>query len=221
MKDLIIFGTGKIAQVAYYFLRNKNNIAAFTVDRNIMADKTLFNIPIIPFDAIQDLYPPEQYKMFVSVGYQRMNKLREEKYNEAKQKGYDFVNYIHPSVEWHENIEMGENNMIMDQVSIQPFVKIGNNNFFWSNSVVAHMSCVEDNCWITSGATIAGGSTIKSNAFIGVNAAIGNHITIERENFIGANTLISKNTKEKEVYISRDGEKYNLDSERFLQFSGV
>ena len=46
-------------------------------------------------------------------------------------------------------------------------------------------------------------------------------VTIEKENFIGANTLISKNTKEKEVFVSRDGEKFKLDSERFLQFVGL
>jgi len=221
MTDLIFFGTGKIARVAYFFLKKENKIAAFTVDKNMMDEKKLFDIPVISFDEIQDIYPPKDYKMFVSVGYQRMNKFRAEKYNEAKGKGYDFINYIHPSVEWHDNIEIGDNNIIMDQVSIQPYVKIGNNNFFWSNSVVAHMSIVEDNCWIASGVTIAGGSTIKSYAFLGVNAAIGNQITIGHENFIGANTLISKDTKEKEVYITRDGGKYNLDSERFLQFAGV
>jgi len=221
MTDLIIFGTGKIAQVLYSFLKKENNIVAFTMDRNKMDEKTFFDIPIIPFDEIQDFYPPEQYKMLVSVGYLRMNKFREEKCIEAKQKGYDLINYIHSSVEWHDNIEIGENNIIMDHVSIQPFVKIGNNNFCWSNSVVAHHSIVENNCWITSGVTISGGTTIKSNAFLGVNASIGNKITIERENFIGANTLISKNTKEKEVFVSRDGEKFKLDSERFLLFTEV
>ena len=221
MTDLILFGTGKIAQVLYYFLKKENNIVAFTVDRNVMDEKTLFDIPIIPFDEIQDSYPPHQYKMLVLVGYQRMNKLREEKYIEAKQKGYYFINYKHPSVEWHDNIEIGENNIIMDHVSVHPFVKIGNNNLFWSNSVVAHHSSIEDNCWIASGVTISGVTTIKSNAFLGVNATIGHEIIIERENFIGANTLISKNTKEKEVFVSRDGEKYRLDSERFLQFTGV
>ena len=109
----------------------------------------------------------------------------------------------------------------MDHVSVHPYVKIGNNNFFWSNSVVAHHSSIENNCWVASGVTISGVTTIKSNAFLGVNATIGHQIIIERENFIGANTLISKNTKEKEVFVSRDGEKYRLDSERFLQFTGV
>ena len=57
--------------------------------------------------------------------------------------------------------------------------------------------------------------------FLGVNATIGNNITIESGNFIGANTLITKNTSEKEVFISKDGEKFRLDTERFLKFTGI
>ena len=41
------------------------------------------------------------------------------------------------------------------------------------------------------------------------------------ETFIGANTLITKNTSEKEVFISKDGEKFRLDTERFLKFTGI
>ena len=85
--------------------------------------------------------------------------------------------------------------------------------------MIAHHCRVEDNCWITSGVTISGITIIRSNVFLGVNASIGHEITIEKGSFIGANTLVSKNTKEKEVFISRDGEKFRLDSERFLQFS--
>lgn len=221
MPNLIIFGAGQIAEVIYYFLKREYNIVAFTVDRNTIRDVTLFNIPIIPFDEIQNHFSPEHYNMIIVTGYQKMNKLREEKYKEAKAKGYKFINYIHPSVEWHDSNEIGENNIILDHVTIQPLAKIGNNNIIWSNAVVAHGSTIENNCWITSGVTIAGSTVIKSNAFLGVNAVIGNKITLERENFIGANTLISKNTKEKEVFISRDGEKFILDSERFQRFVGL
>lgn len=218
MPNLVIFGAGKIAKVMYCYLKKQNNIVAFTVDRSVMDEATLFNIPVIPFDEIEQHFPPEKNEMIIALGYQKMNKIREERYKEAKNKGYKFINYIHPSVEWHDSIEIGENNIILDHVSIQPFVKIGNSNYIWSNAVVAHECTIKDNCWITSGVTIAGSTTIKSYAFLGVNATIGHRITIERENFIGAHTLISKNTKEKEVYVSRDGEKFKLDSERFQQF---
>jgi acetyltransferase-like isoleucine patch superfamily enzyme len=56
---------------------------------------------------------------------------------------------------------------------------------------------------------------------LGINSTIGHNVTIEDENFIGANTLVTKSTEEKEVFISKEGEKFRLDSRRFLQFTGV
>lgn len=221
MNDLIIFGTGKIAQVLYYFLKKEHNIVAFTIDREAMDETRLFDLPVIAFEEIEEFLLPKRHSMLIAVGYHQMNGFREARFAEAKSKGYGSINYIHPSVDLHGNIEIGENNVVLDHVSLHPFVKIGDSNFIWSNAVIAHGCTIEDNCWITSGVTIAGDTTIKSNAFLGVNATIGHSITIERENFIGANTKISKDTKAKEVYISRDGEKSRLDSERFLQFAGV
>ncbi|MGD9638329.1 MAG: transferase [Alphaproteobacteria bacterium] len=221
MEKIVIFGNGKIAQIIYHFVKNTFDVVAFTVDRAFLKEDVLENLPVIAFDEIEKHFAPNDYKMLIAVGYIGMNSVREKKYGEAKAKGYSFVNYIDSSVVWHSNVTIGENNIILDHASVQPFAKIGNSNIIWSGAVVAHGCNVEDNCWITSGVTIAGDSTIKSNCFLGINATIGHNITIERENFIGANVLISRNTKEKEVFISKDGEKFRLDSLRFLQFAGV
>ena len=178
-------------------------------------------MPLISFEEVQEKYNVNEYKMIIAVGYVQMNSVREKKYKEAKEKGYNFVNYIHPSVEIHENIKIGENNIILDHVAIQPYASIGNSNFLWSNATLAHGSSIEDTNWITSGAVISGDVTIKSKCFLGVNSAVGHNITIESENFIGANTLVTKNTCEREVYISKEGEKFRLDSKRFLEFAEV
>ena len=161
------------------------------------------------------------YKIINKVGYIQMNNIREKKYHEAKEKGYDFINYIHPSIEIHDSIKIGENNIILDYATIQPYVTIGNSNFIWSNAVIAHGSTVGDTNWIASGVVISGDANIKSKCFLGVNATIGHNVTIEDENFIGANTLVTKSTNDKEVFISKEGEKFRLDSQRFLHFTGV
>ncbi|XSZ47743.1 hypothetical protein ACP8HZ_05610 [Francisella noatunensis] len=72
-----------------------------------------------------------------------------------------------------------------------------------------------------SGVVVSGDAIIKSKCFLGVNATIGNNTVIESESFVGANTLVTKNTAPKDVFISREGEKFRLDSQRFLQFTGV
>lgn len=221
MEKVIIYGNGRIAKIIYQFVKKQFEVVAFTVDKEFIQDNEIEGIPLVAFEDVDNIFSPEDHKMLISVGYVQMNNVREKKYLEAKEKGYGFINYIHPSVEMHDNIVMGENNIILDHVTIQPYVTMGNSNFVWSNAVIAHGSVVEDTNWITSGVVVSGDATIKSKCFLGVNATIGHNTVIEDENFIGANTLVTKSTNAKEVFISKEGEKFRLDSQRFLQFTGV
>jgi sugar O-acyltransferase (sialic acid O-acetyltransferase NeuD family) len=221
LEKVIIYGNGRIAKIIYQFVKKQFDVVAFTVDKNCIEEGSIEGLPLIAFEDVQDKYCATDHKMLISIGYVQMNLIREKKHLEAKEKGYEFINYIHPSIELHDNIEMGENNIILDHVTIQPYAKIGSSNFIWSNAVVAHGVTLGDTNWITSGVVVSGDATIKSKCFLGVNATIGHNVTIENENFIGANTLVTKSTKEKEVFISKDGEKFRLDSQRFLQFTGV
>ncbi len=224
MQKLVLYGNGRIVRIVYQFVKQQYDVVAFTVDGNLIEDNKIDGpplVPLVPFEEVKRHYSPEQHAMLIAVGYVKMNSIRSQKHQEAKEKGYQFVNYIHPSVHLHDSVELGENNVILDHVSIQPYAKIGSGNFLWSNAVLAHGCMVEDYCWITSGVTIAGDSTIKSKSFFGINATIGHNITIEVENFIGANCLVSRSTNPGEVYVSRDSEKHRLDSQRFLQFTGM
>jgi len=221
MDKLIIYGNGRIARIIYQFLKNHFDVTAFTVDEKLIEENSIEGLPLIPFEDIQEKYSADSYKMLIAVGYIQLNALRAQKYQEAKLKGYSFINYIHPSVELHDSVKLGENNVILDHATIHPYARIGNSNIVWSNAVIAHGCTVENNCWITSGVTVAGDSTVRSNTFLGVNATVGHNITIEEENFIGANCLVSRSTKPKELYGSRDSEKHRLDSQRFMQFTGV
>jgi sugar O-acyltransferase (sialic acid O-acetyltransferase NeuD family) len=218
---LIIYGNGRIARIIYQYVKNQYDVVCFTVEKSYLTDSEVEGIPVLPFESIERTYPPKKFVMLVAIGYVQMNRVRQEKSLEAKKRGYELVNYIHPSVHVHDDLVLGENNVILDQVSLQPGVSIGSNNFIWSNAVVAHGCSVEDNCWITSGTTIAGDSTIKSGSFLGVNSTVGHNLVIGTHNFIGANSLIVHSTVSDAVYVSRESEKHRLDSHRFLQFTGV
>ena len=221
LKKLIIYGNGRIAKIVYQYVKRDRHVVAFTVDKELIDEQEIEGLPIIGFDSIEKIYPPSEYEMLICVGYLQMNHIRFKKYTESKAKGYDFANFIHSSVELHDNIIMGSNNIILDHVTLQPYVKLGHSNFIWSNSVIAHGTTIGNANWVTSGVVISGDATIKSNCFLGINASIGHNITLENETFVGANTLLTKNSDVGEVFITRDGEKFRLDSQRFLKFSAV
>jgi sugar O-acyltransferase (sialic acid O-acetyltransferase NeuD family) len=220
-ENIIIYGNGRIAKILSHYLSQSFNVKAFTVDDEFIVETSLEGISVVPFSKVEILYPPEDYKMFIAVGYVQMNDIRALKFNEATEKGYKLPNYVHSSVHIHKNFKMGSGNIILDHVSVQPYSSMGDNNIIWSNAVIAHGCQLGDTNWVTSGTVIAGDSILKSQCFLGINCTVGHNVTVEDKSFIGANTAVTKNTQPGEVYISKDGIKYRLDSSRFLKFAGV
>ena len=220
-KKLIIYGNGHMAKMTYQFVKLDFDVVAFTVDRSCIEIEKLCNLPLIPFDEIEQQFSPEQCYMLTAVGFVDMNNIRAQKYIEAKNKGYRFVNYIHSSVVQHDCLALGENNIILDHASIHPFTVIGNCNFISSNTNIGHGCSIGDNNWINAGVSTAGETTIKDNVFLGVNSSLGHGLLIESKTFVGANTQINRDTESGNVFLSASGEKHRLSSEVFLKFSST
>ena len=139
--------------------------------------------------------------MFIAISYTNLNKIRETKYNEAKQKGYTLVSYISSKCSYLSQYACGDNCFIFEDNTIQPFVKIGNNITLWSGNHIGHHSTIHDHNFISSHVVVSGHCIINSNSFIGVNSTIGHQVEIGRENIIGAGSIITKRTNDFEVYV--------------------
>lgn len=209
MKKLVIFGTGDNAELArYYFeLDCDYQVVAFTVNAKFNSDKEFSGLPIVDFESITEIFPPSEYDMFIAVGYGSMNSIREEKYIAAKELGYTLPNYISPRATILTDL-IGENNFILEDNTIQPFVKIGNNNVIWSGNHIGHHGTIGDHCFITSQVTISGRVVINDNCFLGVNSTFRDNITIAYKTLVGAHSWISKNTKQYDVFVPRQTEKF-------------
>jgi sugar O-acyltransferase (sialic acid O-acetyltransferase NeuD family) len=204
MSKLILFGTGDIAQLAnYYFaIDSEHEVACFTVDKAFLNGKSEFEgRPLIPFEEILEKYPPSEYKMFVALSYAKMNKLREQKYNEAKTKGYELVSYVSSRCTYLSQFREGDNCFIFEDNTIQPFVKIGNNVTLWSGNHIGHHSVIDDHNFISSHVVISGHCHVESNCFLGVNSTVGHKVRIARETLLGAGVVVSKDTVEQGVYV--------------------
>jgi len=220
-KKLILFGTGKIAEVIYYYAKEECGfeVAAFTVDDAFRTVETFDGLPVIPFSQIVDQYPPSEYDMFVAVGYHDLNRMREAKCAEARSKGYSLVNVISPLCHLPRNVEVGTNCFVMPPAIVHPRVRLGDNVFVWSGSLVGHHSIIGNNAWITSGCNIGGNVSIGANSFLAMNATLSHSIHIGNNNFIGANALLTKDTTDGQVYIAAPSKAIKLNSTQFLKFS--
>jgi len=216
-KKVVIFGTEKMAQLAHFYLTEDSpyEVVAFAADEAFIDRRKIMNLPVVPFETIATTYPPDEFTMFVAIGYKGLNTVRAAKYKEARKKGYKLISYVSSKATQWDDTKVGDNCFILENQVIQPFVKIGNNVIIWSGNHFGHDVVIGEHCWISSHIVVSGGVRIEPYCFIGVNATIRDDVTIGRECIIGAGALILRSTKEKEVYIERQTELYQLDSEHF------
>ena len=201
-KKLIIVGDSAFAEVAYELFQHDSSyeVIAFSVSKEFLTKSSMFGLPVIPFDDIEEKYSPLDYEMHVALVYNKLNRNREKLYNEAKSKGYTLANYISSRAFVWKNVEMGDNVFIFEDNTIQPFVKIGSNNVFWSGNHIGHHSVLGNHLFISSHVVISGFCTIGNNCFIGVNSTVGNNINIGKDCLIGAGCLIVKDTGDAKLY---------------------
>ena len=221
MSRIVIFGTGKIADQAYFYLTNDSphEVVAFTVDREYLREGMKMGLPVVAFEEVQDVYSPNDYGMFVAVGYQDLNRFRAKKYEEARTKGYTLISYVSSRAANFGDIEVGDNCFVLEFAVLQPCSKIGNDVFIWSSNHIGHHAQVGDHCYIAGNVVISGSTNVGAYCFIGVNATLGHEISIGEESFIGAGSLITKDVERRSVYISADTQKYRLDSAAFLKLT--
>jgi sugar O-acyltransferase (sialic acid O-acetyltransferase NeuD family) len=216
MKPVVLFGDGLVASLAHFYLTHDSShtVAAFTVDRDHLSAPEKHGLPVVPVEDVVDLYSPADYDMFVTVGYGRMNRFREEKYRQAKHMGYSLISYVSSRAVTWPDLTIGDNCFIMESNVIQPFAKLGSNIIMWSGSHVGHDSVIEDHVFVSSHVVIAGYVTIEPNCFLGINATIRDEIRVARETLVGAGAIITKNTQEKGVYVPAKSELLQISSDR-------
>lgn len=205
---VVIFGLGDFASVASVYLEKDSpyEVAAFTAHEAFIREPELLGKPVVPFERLENLYPPDRCAMFVAIGFKRLNKARAEVYDLCKKRGYNLITYINSkAIHWGQ-FTVGDNCFILENNVIQPFVTIGNDVIIWSGNHIGHHASIGDHAFIASHAVISGRVTIGHRCFIGVNATIRDGITVAPEGVIGAGAIILKDTVGQGVYGARSTE---------------
>ncbi len=215
MARLVIFGTGDIARLAhFYFSRDsEHEVVAFTVDAEYRKGESFLDLPLVDTASVTTAYPPEQHAMFVAMSYAGMNRVRAAKYEQMKSAGYRLVSYVSTRCSYLSDNPPGDNCFILEDNTIQPFVRIGNNVTLWSGNHIGHDSTIEDHCFITSHVVVSGNVTVRPYCFIGVNATLRNSIEIAPASLIGAGAVIMKSTIAKGVYLPQRAERFSKSSD--------
>jgi sugar O-acyltransferase (sialic acid O-acetyltransferase NeuD family) len=202
-KKIIIIGTTTNARLAKWYFDNDTDyeVVAFSVNKDFITAASWLGLPVVPFENLEMYFSPSEYFAFVAIGYTKMNKIREKMYREVKAKGFELPNYISSKCSFLTQEQIGDNNLILEDNTIQPFVKIGSNNVFWSGNHIGHDTVIHNHIMITSHVVVSGYCEIKDNCFLGVNSTIHNEVVLEKETLVAAAAIIAKQTIEKGVYL--------------------
>ena len=209
MAKIIIFGIQDFAELAHYYLDkdSPHEVVAFCVNQKfIPKEKEFRGLPIVAFENVEEIYTPEEYRFFAPMAPNKMNQIRENVYNDIKNKGYQLISYISSKATLFDNI-IGDNCFILENNTIQPFTSIGNNVILWSGNHIGHHSIIEDHVMFTSQVVMSGHCKIEKYSTLGVNATIRDGITIGEGSFVAMAASVIKDTEPWGLYMGNPAKK--------------
>jgi sugar O-acyltransferase (sialic acid O-acetyltransferase NeuD family) len=201
MPRLVIFGVKNFAEMAHYYFTHDSaySVAAFTVDGAYLEESHFQGLPVVPFEELEQHFPPGECSLFVAVGMGKVNAHRAEKVAAAEAKGYQLASFLSTRADHAPDLVLRPNTMIMERALILPFAQIGADTIIWPTTLVGFHSRVGDHCWLVA-PTFGERVTIGDFTFIGLHATVSSFVTVGRRNILGAGALILHDTQDDQIY---------------------
>ena len=200
---MLIVGVGSQARLArFYFERDSGvEVVAFSVDSKYINSDEYCGLPVVPLEEVKVRFPPSDYSAFVAIGYSNMNMSRANLCERLLSDDYFLESYVSPHCNFFSDENVGHNCFILEDNTIQPFVKIGNNVTIWSGNHIGHDVEIGNHVFISSHVVISGFTKIGDFSFLGVNSTLRDSISIGEKSLIGAGATIMKSTESESVWL--------------------
>lgn len=202
MEKIIIFGTNNFSNMFYDYVTEDKiyEVCCFTVDKEYIVHDSWNGLPLVPFEKIQETYSPDEYKVMICLGYNKMNDFRKDVFCRVRKKGYQIVGYTHPSAIVLAE-EMGEGNLIMEGAVIGSECRLGEGNIISTSVMLGHNSEVGNYNFFAGAGAVGGNAVIKNNCMFGLNCTVKHEVTVEDYTLVGAGAYINNNTEKAAVYV--------------------
>ena len=218
-KPRIIFGLGVTAEAAYTYLTLDLglDVAGFTVDRDYVNATEFEGTPVVPFDELSATYSPDDYDLFIAIGYQDFNDHRRRVLDEVVALGYATPSIVHPAASISGNSTIGSNCILGPQVTIGPKASVGDNTFIFDGAALSHHSSVGADCWISPGVTILGEARVGDACFVGALSVVSHSVEVGSRSFVGARALVTQDFEASSVIVEEGSKSLGVNSDEFLQ----
>ena len=212
-KKVIIFGTKDTAQLAKFYIENDTDdrVVAFCVSSDYKDKDEFEGLPVYDFENIESHFSPTEYHLFAPMTGIKMNSVREKIFNQIKEKGFNAYSYVSSMATVLTN-EIGDNCFILEDNTIQPFVKIGNNVVMRSGNHIGHHSEIRDHVFFTSHVVLSGHCEVGENSWFGVNSTIRDFTKISPKTLVAMGAMITKDTEPEGFYLGVPAKKQDKKS---------
>jgi sugar O-acyltransferase (sialic acid O-acetyltransferase NeuD family) len=200
---VVIFGTEKLASLAWYVLTHDSphEVVGFTVDGAYLVKNTLHGLPVVAFEQVERFFPPESIAMIAPLGGRNLNSFRAEKHRSGKAKGHRFISYVSAIASTWPDLTMGENCMLNEASIVQPFARLGDGVILRAGANVSHHVQIGDNCFVAAHACIGGAASVGERCFLGINSTVRDGIAIASRCFIAAGAVVTAETEENGIHV--------------------
>src|SRR5437870_3565605 len=96
MSKVVVFGAGQIAELAHFYFTHDSpdEVVAFTVDAAYVKESSFLGLPVVAFEDLGREFPADGHEVFVAVSYTGLNRLRAERFRQARARGYRLAHYV-------------------------------------------------------------------------------------------------------------------------------
>ncbi len=147
-------------------------------------------------------------------------------FEDGRKAGWSFASYVSSKATTFSDFSAGENCFILEDNTVQPFVRIGDNVMMWSGNHIGHHSVVGDHVFIASHVVVSGHCDLESRCYLGVNSTLRDGSRIGEGSMVAMGANVVTDTAPYSVNIGNPAkptgaDAHDLETVRPLQVFGA
>lgn len=205
-KQIYIIGTTDFSFMVGEFIKleNQYSVIGYVVSANQYNDNVTRcakkNVELFCLEDILTECGNKPIYILNTIGYTKMNSIREKISQLCRESGVCMVNFISKKA-LNYGLIKGTNNIIFPGAYVGSNVSIGDDNVIYAGVVLTHDIKVKNNNFIAANSTIGGNVVVNNNCFIGMGSTIRNSVNINNYTLIGAGCYVKCDTRVESVIV--------------------
>lgn len=209
-KSVIIIGAGGHAKVLLNTLKLiKCNVVGL-IANDIAKGDSQHGIKVLGDDQAIDYFSPNEVSLVNGVGSLPGNSRRWTLAKKFRNKGFDFLQIIHPAACVAEDVIISKGAQVMAGSVLQPGVKIGEDCIINTGVSIDHDCHISANCHLSPGVTLCGSVRVGRNSHIGAGATVIHGIEIGDNVVVAAGSIVFRNINSGQKFIQQKVEKHAI-----------